>query len=181
MPAEDGAHSEHLLAFDRSTILSLSAILLLALLETLTSMSTSQQFRQFRRCQIPLALSSKACSITHWVKAWTKSKRQQDLAMGAVACLMLVLWLGTIALAASPQLHRLLHPGSQNADHVCLIPQLQLHPFLVTVAPPAAPTPSFGPASAVHPLDFQFIPACDHRLALSRAPPSVSSSATVVG
>jgi len=41
MLAEDGAHSEHLLAFDRSTILSLAAILLLALLETLTSMSTN--------------------------------------------------------------------------------------------------------------------------------------------
>jgi len=115
------------------------------------------------------------------VKAWTKSERQKNLATGAVTCLMLVLWLGTILLAASPQLHRLLHPGSQNADHVCLITQIQLHPFLVTLAPPAAPAPSFGPARAVHPLDFQFIPTCDHRLAPSRAPPSVSSSAMVVG
>jgi len=43
MLAEDGAHSEHLLAFDRSTMFSLSAILLLALLETLTSVSTNHR------------------------------------------------------------------------------------------------------------------------------------------
>jgi hypothetical protein len=94
---------------------------------------------------------------------------------------MLLLWLGTFALAASPELHRLFHPDSNSPTHHCLITQLQQHPLYVGFAAPVEPV-SLPPglATASQP-EFQFLPVQDVRLALSRGPPSFVSSSPVAG
>jgi hypothetical protein len=51
------------------------------------------------------------------VKFWTASKPQRNAGRLAAVGLMLSLWLGTLALAAAPQLHRLLHNDAQDANH----------------------------------------------------------------
>jgi len=84
---------------------------------------------------------------------------------------MLVLWLGTFALAASPQLHRLLHQDAPGPNHQCLITQLQQQPLLAGVAVVSAPAMALGPMLSVAPAVCQFSPVRDCRLAPSRAPP----------
>jgi len=115
------------------------------------------------------------------VKFWTTSKRQRGVGRVAVVGLMLLLWLGTFALAASPQLHRLLHNDSQNLNHQCLITQLKQHSLLagspIVLAPAAPPVDAASACSA----DPQFLPTSDYRISPSRAPPSTLSSNTVVG
>jgi hypothetical protein len=95
--------------------------------------------------------------------------------------MMLFLWLGTFALAASPQLHQLLHRDAQDLNHHCLITQIKQHSLLSgapTALTPAPPPVGLG--SIVCP-DSQFLPTFDYRLFFSRGPPSGSSSKTVVG
>ena len=114
------------------------------------------------------------------VKLWTTSKRQRAGAVFAVV-LMLLLWLATFALAASPQLHRLLHADSKNPNHHCLITQLQQHPLLAGLAPVAAPVDSSSAITVNCRPDFQILPATNCRLSPSRGPPSVISSYPVAG
>src|SRR5438046_10381187 len=59
---------------------------------------------------------------------WTTERQRGPVS--AVAALMLLLWLGTFALAALPQLHSLLHKDAQALHHTCLIHQLQQHSLL---------------------------------------------------
>jgi hypothetical protein len=94
---------------------------------------------------------------------------------------MLLLWLGTFALTASPELHRLFHADSKNADHRCLISQLQHHPLLAGFAAPVAPAAAPAGFAAACGFEFQFVPAQDSRLSLSRGPPSLVSSIPVAG
>jgi hypothetical protein len=85
--------------------------------------------------------------------------------------LMLALWLGTYALTASPQLHRLLHEDAPGLSHHCLVTQIQQHPLLVSLAAALVPLAMLcallTPAWAVS----QFCPVRDYRLPTSRAPP----------
>jgi len=115
------------------------------------------------------------------VKFWKTSKQQPGVGRFAVSILMLLLWLGTFALAASPQLHRLVHPDAQNLDHHCLITQVQQHLLLAAFAAVVVPVAvSPEPASTCREA-FQFLPACDYGVSPSRAPPSFISSLVVVG
>ncbi len=101
--------------------------------------------------------------------------------MSVVVGLMLLLWLGVFASAASPELHELLHSDAQSAAHHCLITQLQQHSVLddfVPVAVPAAPPTEAGLVCAT---DQQLRPLCDYRLSPSRAPPSFIPTTTVAG
>jgi len=83
---------------------------------------------------------------------------------------MLLLWLGTLALLTSPDLHNLLHKDSCEPDHLCLITKLLQHsPALATItiaAPLPATLPGYLPVRL-----FEFVPICDLRLYHSRAPP----------
>jgi hypothetical protein len=115
------------------------------------------------------------------VKFWSTSQHPKWGGRLAVAGLMLLLWLGTFALTVSPALHHLLHPDSQGPNHNCLITQIQQHPLLTGVAAIAAPAPVLVTAAAVCRAEVQFLPASDHRLSPSRAPPFLFSSPTVVG
>ena len=114
------------------------------------------------------------------MKFWTASKRLRNVGVPAVL-LMLLLWLATFALAASPQLHRLLHADSKKPNHHCLVTQLQHHPLLVGLVPVVSPVVAPSGLAAICQPDFQFLPATDRRLAPSRGPPSVISSIPVVG
>jgi len=88
---------------------------------------------------------------------------------------MLLLWVGTFALVAVPQLHRLLHSDADDAHHTCLITQIQQSSLLAGSAPALAPAlPAAGLVSEAR-ADFQFLPACDYRLSPSRAPPFAGS------
>ena len=114
------------------------------------------------------------------VKFWTASKRLRNFGVPAVV-LMLLLWLGTFALAASPQLHRLLHRDAQSVNHHCLITQLQQHPLWVGFAPAVAPVTAPAVVTSFGCADSQAFPHSDLRLSPSRAPPLLVSSITVAG
>ena len=114
------------------------------------------------------------------VKCWTTSKRKHlggKLAVG----LMFALWLATLAAAACPQLHRLLHHDAQSATHSCLVTQVQQHLLATGFAAIVAPAPPVAGLGPIRFAEFLFLPTCDYRLSPSRAPPSVSSSIPVVG
>jgi hypothetical protein len=94
---------------------------------------------------------------------------------------MLALWLGTVALAASPTLHHLLHADSQSASHVCLITQIKQHPLLSTFVPVAAPPPVVSLSSPSDSISLQLPHGRDYRTPHSRAPPSAVSSNPATG
>src|SRR5262245_25369849 len=107
--------------------------------------------------------------------------RQRGIGRALVVALMLVLWLGTAALAASPQLHHRLHKDSKSLTHECLVTLLSKSHLL------AGGTGAF--TLALIPIFFARLPAAqsfqflilDYRLSPSRAPPVLLSSITVVG
>ena len=94
---------------------------------------------------------------------------------------MLALWLGTVTLAVSPTLHRLLHADAQSASHVCLITQIKHHPLLSSFVPVAAPLPTASAVEPAAPAILQLPRGCDYCTSPSRAPPAPLSSRPVVG
>jgi hypothetical protein len=115
------------------------------------------------------------------VKFWSISRHPRLGGRLAVAGMMLFLWLGTVALTASPELHHLLHQDAQGPHHNCLITQIQQHPLLSGFATIIALAPALVVAAAVCCPAIQFLPARDYRLSPSRAPPFLFSSPKVVG
>jgi len=114
------------------------------------------------------------------VKFWTTSKRLRNVG-GPAAVLMLLLWLSTFALAASPQLHNLFHRDAQNVSHQCLITQLHQQPLWVGFALPVAPVAAPAVVTLAGRTDFQAFPHSDLRLSPTRAPPAGGTSIPVVG
>jgi hypothetical protein len=109
------------------------------------------------------------------------AQRQLTIGRIAIVSVMLGLLLGISALAVSPQLHHLLHQDSQNANHNCLATQLNKAPLVAGFAGVSivAPTSVFiGPIGFA---ELRYFPTSDYRVSPSRAPPSSSSSSTVVG
>src|SRR5438067_1020627 len=99
----------------------------------------------------------------------------------AIVGLMLSLWLGSLAVAACPELHQLLHRDAQNLDHHCLITQIKQHSLLAgftLILTPLQPSATFQLFRCA---ESQFVPVFDYQACLSRGPPSVFSSTTVVG
>jgi hypothetical protein len=94
---------------------------------------------------------------------------------------MLSLWVATVALTASPELHLLLHRDADCPNHNCLVTQIQQHSLLAAIAPITAPAPTPMVVPEVRRAEVQFVPAYDYRLSPSRAPPFFFSSLTVVG
>jgi len=94
---------------------------------------------------------------------------------------MLLVWLGTTALAASPDLHRRFHADAQEPNHQCVVTQVHQQSLLWTpgvAIAPAVLTPVCGPlpiADAGAPCE------ADHRFSPSRAPPIPRFSSGVVG
>jgi hypothetical protein len=108
-------------------------------------------------------------------------KRPRSAGKIAVAGFALVLWLATVALAASPQLHHLLHKDSQDPHHYCLFTQLNQHSLLATLAPAVAAEPPQLAPQAPFIFASESIPGFDYAVSLGRAPPFLFSSNAVVG
>ena len=107
--------------------------------------------------------------------------RQRGFGRVLIVALMLVLWLGTATLAASPQLHHRLHKDSKSLTHECLVTLLSKSLLVGATAGSVI--------LALIPIFFGCLPAAqsfqcriiDYRLSPSRAPPVLLSSTTVVG
>jgi len=115
------------------------------------------------------------------VQTLLPARRKLRISRIATVGLMLSLWLGAVALAASPQLHRLIHKDAQNLSHQCLITQIKQHSLLAGFAAALTPAPPAVDAGSARSADPQSLPASDYRFSPSRAPPSVFPSSTVVG
>ena len=109
------------------------------------------------------------------------NNRSLGLVRGLAAGLMFVLWLGTAAVAASPDLHQWFHKDSHNASHECVVTLLSKSQLV------AGASGCF--VLALVPVLFGYLPitetaplsAIDFRLAPSRAPPALILSSPVVG
>src|SRR5260370_6762178 len=110
-----------------------------------------------------------------------QSTRRLRVGRVLIATLMAGLLLGTLALSAAPQLHRLLHQDANTLNHHCLVTQLNEHAVLVGCAAVLAPAPPPISHPPICSADFQYLPTSDHRLTPSRGPPSVSCSTQVAG
>jgi hypothetical protein len=119
-------------------------------------------------------------SLNQNVKFLATARRKRGGGVLAVV-VMLLLWLGTFALTASPDLHRLLHADSKNPSHHCLITQLQQQPLLAGFAAPVAPVSLAQGLAAALPSDAQFLRLQVRRLSPSRGPPVSVSSIQVGG
>jgi len=115
------------------------------------------------------------------VQLCCKTNRLRGIGKILVVSLMLVLWLGTTALAASPQLHHLLHKDSRSTTHECLVTLLSKSQLLaggaatfVLVLTPVF----FGLLLIAESSHFSLI---EYRLSPSRAPPVQLASNTAVG
>jgi hypothetical protein len=110
-----------------------------------------------------------------------KSERSANPGVRAASVLMLALWLGTLALVISPQLHDCLHSDAQNLSHHCLVTQVQQHGLLSGITPAIVPVLTAPVLEFVRQSDSLLLPSSDHRLSPSRAPPSFYSSKMVAG
>ena len=115
------------------------------------------------------------------VKLGTTSNQRRNLARFAAVCLMLSLWLGTFALAVSPELHRLLHRDSHNIKHECFVTQLSKSSAISSPVAFTALTPPLIELSLSYLSEAGCFSVSDYRLCPSRAPPSIIASIVVVG
>jgi hypothetical protein len=111
---------------------------------------------------------------------WLATSKHQQRGVRFAAGAVLLLWLVTFALGASPQLHRLLHPDADSSSHKCLITQIQQQSFAAGIHPPVAPPVPATETELVCSAEVRFLSARNYRLSPSRAPPAVPT-ATVAG
>ena len=94
---------------------------------------------------------------------------------------MLLLWVGLLALAASPELHHRVHKDAQSASHTCVITQLEQQGLLSGIALVTAPLPELVPVAPFSSSEI-FVPSSRaYRFSPSRAPPVLLSRLTVAG
>ncbi len=102
------------------------------------------------------------------------SRRQRGQCGRIAGVLMMFLWLATFALAASPQLHQLLHADASSANHSCLVTQVQRHPLLAGAEVIALPTAPALVITFVPHSESQFVPSDDHFFPPALAAPSAA-------
>jgi hypothetical protein len=115
------------------------------------------------------------------VLLWLKSQQRRQFSKFSVGGLMLVLWIVTCALAASPQLHRLLHKDALGPNHYCLFTQISQHSLAASSGYVIAAEPEHSANTGVRLNELELLPSFDFVLSDSRAPPSNVSSTAVVG
>lgn len=93
---------------------------------------------------------------------------------GLVISLMLGVWLTAIALAASPDLHALLHQDDGSHSHACLITLLFQGHLPVAFSETMTLVVAWCIAVLIPVACFRHLPLGDVRLLPSRAPPSLS-------
>src|SRR5258706_8958474 len=108
------------------------------------------------------------------VKFWNSAKRQREAGKFAAVILMLSLWLGSLAITLSPELHELLHKDAKSSTHSCVVTQISGGSLLAGSAPVTAPVPPVSGIGLSIALESQNFFSFDHRLSPSRAPPSAS-------
>jgi hypothetical protein len=92
----------------------------------------------------------------------------------AASCLMLLLWVGSLAISFSPELHQLLHKDAKSANHECVVKQLSSGSILAGAAPVTAPLqPAVGVEISASG-GSQIFSSLDYRFSPSRAPPAAS-------
>ena len=91
----------------------------------------------------------------------------------AAAAVMLTLWLLLVLISVAPQLHELLHHGSQNGRHECVVTQVSKGGLILTNTPRAlmVALPIVPKAQPVS--EPVYVPASGYKLAPSRAPPTI--------
>jgi hypothetical protein len=115
------------------------------------------------------------------VHLWLASKRARSAGRFAIAGFVLALWLASVALTASPQLHHWLHKDSQDPHHYCLFTQFNQHSLLATFTPTLAPEPPQLAAQAHLFFHSESLPSSDYTVSHGRAPPAPFPSIAVVG
>ena len=115
------------------------------------------------------------------MKLWLTSRQRREDGRFAGAILMLSLWLGTVALAASPQLHHWVHRDSQSPHHHCVVVHINHHTVLATFAVIHVPVPPAVWPARLGIVCIEFLPSFDYILSPSRAPPAFISSLQIVG
>ena len=95
-------------------------------------------------------------------------------AIRVVAVLMLGLWVGLVALATFPQLHRLLHADSSQPSHECLVTQLAKSQLLTAAGVIAVAVAAFVFFGLPSLAERSALPVADVCLAPPRGPPSPS-------
>ena len=106
------------------------------------------------------------------MKFLDKAKRQRGTGEFAAVILMLMLWLGTAAIALSPELHQLLHKDAKSSTHNCVVTQLNRGSVLAGSAPVTAPLQTLSCIEFPVAVESQNFSSTDYRLSPSRAPPS---------
>ena len=101
-----------------------------------------------------------------------KTTRQNAIGRILIIGLMLGLWLGTAAFAASPQLHQRLHPDSKSPTHECPVTLLTKSQLLSGSLGSVLPAPAIVLFGGPIPAEFSRPSFAEHRLAPSRAPPT---------
>lgn len=99
----------------------------------------------------------------------------------AVVALTFCLWLATVALAGSPQLHHWLHADAHNSQHDCLVTQLNQHSLVASFAPVLAPQPPQVVFQAVGLFTRTFFSKFNYSISRGRAPPLPACFPAVVG
>lgn len=115
------------------------------------------------------------------MRLWLADKRSRSVGRLAVAGFALALWLASVALAASPQLHHWLHQDSQDPHHYCLSTQLNQHSLLATFTPAVAAEPPQLTAPVLFIFASESISSFDYAVNHGRAPPLLFSRSAVVG
>jgi hypothetical protein len=114
------------------------------------------------------------------VTVWATSHRRTVLGKFASG-LMLFLWLGVFAAAASPELHLLLHSDARNANHNCVVTQIQHQPLLAGIVSVGIAAPILAVLNLTRPANFFTSSTADTQLPPGRAPPLIFSSSPVAG
>jgi hypothetical protein len=86
-----------------------------------------------------------------------KRPRDAKTWQNALACLLIAHLLIVVALAASPQLHQLLHHGAEHRDHECAIT------VMVSGGSDGSPVPQVFDPGAILPVAHQFLPEMHSR------------------
>src|SRR5205823_5253069 len=100
------------------------------------------------------------------VNVWATTRRQ-TVAGQIASALMLLLWFGLLATAASPSLHRVLHKDAQNPTHNCVVTQVQQQLLLSGFQHLAAAPPSLPDIATAPLLHLEFPQSTDLRLSPS--------------
>jgi len=131
--------------------------------------------RKFHKiCNICACTGLDVVFLKRSVKFWNSAKRQHRPGKFAAVILMLSLWLGTLALTLSPELHELLHKDAKSSAHNCVVTQISAGSLLAGSAPVTAPVPPVSGIGLSVAVEAQNFFSFDYRLSPSRAPPSAS-------